>query len=395
MARRGGVVWLRRRALLGWYRLRRTRPVDPNLALFDSYWGRGVGDNPAAIYDSARQLVPGLVPVWQVRGDRVQSLPAGTQHVVVGSARYYDVLARASVFVTNVNFSDDLVKRPGTVHVQTHHGTPLKCMGFDLQGKAVPGGDVDFDGMLKRCARWDLSVSSNSYSTEIWRRAFPGNYASVDIGYPRNDPLVNPDPARVAGSREALSLGPDHKVLLYAPTFRDNEASFTDRLSLPDLAEELGSEWVILARLHHFYDSGLPASAQPANVLDVTAHPSITDLFLAADVLCTDYSSVMFDFANLGRPIVIYAPDWEDYAATRGVYFDLLAAPPGPVARTQAELTQNLIREDYRSTESGQQLAAFRAKFCEFETGHASADAVQLIWSRVSGQRAVESSDVR
>ncbi|NED05622.1 CDP-glycerol:glycerophosphate glycerophosphotransferase, partial [Streptomyces sp. SID6648] len=77
-------------------------------------------------------------------------------------------------------------KREGQIHVQTHHGTPLKTMGLDQQ-KYPASTDMDFEKLLERCDRWDYSVSANQFSTVIWERVYPCSYTTLETGYPRND----------------------------------------------------------------------------------------------------------------------------------------------------------------------------------------------------------------
>ena len=114
------------------YRARLREPLDPNLAVFAAYWYRGYACNPRAIHERARESVPGLRGVWVVKEDGVRTVPPGVEHVVAGTTDYFDLLARATYFVNNVNFPDHVVKRAGQIHVMTHHGTPLKRMGMDL-----------------------------------------------------------------------------------------------------------------------------------------------------------------------------------------------------------------------------------------------------------------------
>lgn len=375
-------VWkLRDLALALWYRWRRTRPLDPNLAVFGSYFYRGVSDSPQAIYELARRAVPGFRGVWVVERSRVADTPAGVPHVVARTFAYYDVLARAKVFVNNVNFPNDVIKRPGTVHVMTHHGTPLKHMGLDVAGKSIPDGRLDRDALLGRSGRWDYSLSSNRHSSRVWERVFPGQYESLEIGYPRNDVLVNAEPADVLSARHSLGISSEQKVLLYAPTHRDTDSGYVARLDVRALSDALGDGWTVLCRRHYFYDREEQARVgESVRVIDVAQHPSISDLCLAADVLCTDYSSIMFDYAILDRPIVIFAPDWQEYVDTRGVYFDLINEGPGVVTRTQAELLEALWSGRYEAADAREARARFRERYIEFEHGTASQRVVQRLW---------------
>ena len=247
-------------------------------------------------------------------------------------------MARAKYLVNNVNFPDSMIKRPGQIHVQTHHGTPLKRMGTDQIPYPATSRGVDYEALLERCARWDYSVSANRHSTETWERAYPVPFASLDYGYPRNDVYYTATAEDVLGIRERLGIAPGKKALLYAPTHRDYEAAWTPRLDLERLAKTLGDDFVLLVRGHYFYDRGLSPLEELHRrelIIDVSGYDSVEELCLASDALITDYSSVMFDYANLDRPIVVFADDWETYSVTRGVYFDLTEQAPGAVARAR------------------------------------------------------------
>jgi CDP-glycerol glycerophosphotransferase len=382
IARRAGLGRARYKALLTYYDARRRSPLDPDLAVFAAYWYRGFQCNPRGIYEAMRQLVPEARGVWVVNADRAPAVPAGVEHVVAGTRRYFDVLARARVFVNNVNYPNYLVKRPGTVHVMTHHGTPLKLMGTDLRGRPVDSADSDFEALVRRCARWDFAVSQNAYSTPIFERAFPGTYETLEVGYPRNDMLAQASREDVERVRGELGIAPGRRAVLYAPTHRDNESGYVERLDVAELGARLGEEWVVLARPHHRYVAGTAwqAMQDAGRLIDVASHPSVEALCLAADVLVTDYSSIMFDFAVLDRPIVAHVPDWEEYRAERGTYFDLTAEPPGTVTRSTQDLVGALQGGEAFGERATAARAAFRARFCSRDDGLASARIVQRLW---------------
>ncbi|MFJ8650498.1 CDP-glycerol glycerophosphotransferase family protein [Streptomyces sp. NPDC093546] len=360
------------------YRAALRRRVDEDLAVFSAYWGRGVHCNPAALAAELAELAPDIRRVWVVEEDRVPLLPPGTDHVVPGTPRYWDVLARAKYLVNNVNFPNDVVKRPGSVHVQTHHGTPLKRMGVDQRDHPAAAQGLNFDALLERIDRWDYSLSANSHSTETWARAYPSGYRSLDYGYPRNDVYYRATAEDVLAARARLGIAPGRRAVLYAPTHRDHEARWTPRLDLPRLAERLGEDTVLLVRGHYFHDR-LPGRRHP-RVLDVTGWDPVEDLALAADVLVTDYSSLMFDYANLDRPIVVHADDWETYTRVRGVYFDLTAEAPGPVTRGQGELTEVLTSTAWCDETARKQRHDFRLRFCEYDDGHAAERVVRRVF---------------
>ena len=370
----------RRRRLARYYRSRLRAPIDPDLAVFAAYWYRSYACNPRAIYECAREIVPGFRGVWVVKRDAVDALPAGVEHVVAGTREYYDVIARAKWLVNNVNFPNHLVKREGTVHVMTHHGTPLKLMGLDE--RLSPLTKMDFAALMRRCARWDFSVSSNPHSTLVWERVYPLRYETLEVGYPRNDVLVRATPDDVARIRRGLGIRPDQTVILYAPTHREHQTTFVPVADLAALARGLGPEYLLLARAHYFYGSepSLRRLQEEGRVRDVGGHPAVEELCLAADVLVTDYSSIMFDYAVLDRPIVVHAPDWELYQALRGTYFDIRDDAPGAFTRTDAELLDAFRSGAVWSEDAAAARARFRARFCALEDGKAAERVVRRVW---------------
>ncbi len=280
--------------------------------------------------------------------------------------------------MNNVNFPDPLVKRPGQLHLQTHHGTPLKRMGLDQRAYPAAARGMDFDRLFERVDHWDLSVSSNQHSTKQWERAYPGCYESLDAGYPRNDRYYGAGSEEVAAVRARLGIAPGRTALLYAPTHRDYRTGWTPSFDLARLAKALGDDFVLLVRTHYFdaLSAELSDLAEQGAVLDVSRQPSVEDLCLAADALVADYSSLTFDYANLDRPIVIYADDWEIYSQVRGVTFDLLSGrpgdTPGAVATTEDELVDTFRSGRWRGPEATALRAAFRARFCQYDDGHAA-----------------------
>ncbi|MYU22433.1 CDP-glycerol glycerophosphotransferase family protein [Streptomyces sp. SID8352] len=365
------------------YRRALAAPLDPCLAVFSAYWDRGAACNPAAIAAELARRAPHVHPVWVVGAAHTALLPPGTDHVVPGTRRHAEVLARAAYLVNNVNFPDSVVKRPGAVHLQTHHGTPLKRMGLDQMPYPAAARGLDFGALLDRVDRWDFSVSANGHSTRVWERAYPSGYTSLDHGYPRNDVFYRAGAAEVRAVRERLGIPPGHRAVLYAPTHRDYEAGWIPRLDLAALTERLGEGTVLLVRGHYFHaaaDTPLPRPRPGGRIIDVSSYAPVEDLCLAADVLVTDYSSIMFDYANLDRPIVIHADDWETYRATRGVYFDLPAGAPGPVARGQDELTELLATDAWRDGAAAAARTAFRRRFCEYDDGRAAERVVRRVF---------------
>ncbi|WP_225822943.1 bifunctional glycosyltransferase/CDP-glycerol:glycerophosphate glycerophosphotransferase [Streptomyces naphthomycinicus] len=372
------------RARTGWAAVQAHRPLDENLVVYSASSHRGMLGDPAAVYAAACEIAPRLRGVWVVRdAETAAGLPPGVEHVIVGSRRYLDVTARAKFFVNDVNWPGALVKRPGSVHIHTHQGTPLKYAGADLLDK--PGARLGFDvpQMLRRADRWDHSLVANRHSELVWERAYPCHFASARTGSPRNDVLVN---GGAGDFRERHGIPADHRVVLYAPTRRDyRRGGHVDRIDLARFAADLGEGYTLVVRLHPTLAGGpargmgLTELARRRVVVDATDEPRVAEVLLAADVLVTDYSSLMFDYALLDRPIVLHADDWAAYRASRGAYLDITAEPPGHVAYSARELAWLFVSGAWRDEESERLRADFRARFCEFDDGRAAERVVRTL----------------
>ncbi|MER6161061.1 CDP-glycerol glycerophosphotransferase family protein [Streptomyces sp. NPDC001868] len=374
----------------GWSLAHERLPLDPNLALYSAFSHRGVLGDPAAVYQAARDLAPHIRGVWVVRPERVAALPPGVEYVTPGSPEQLRLAARATYFVGNVDWPGALTKRPGSVHIHTHQGTPLKFMGADLLHKPGARLGVDVPGMLRRADRWDHSLVANRHSELVWSRAYPCGFTSLRTGSPRNDVLVNAGPDSGASVRERLGIPAGHTVVLYAPTPRDyRRGGHVERFDLArfaaDLRSGLGEAHTLVVRLHPSLadgparGSGLAELHRRGVVVDATDEPHVEELMLASDVLVTDYSALMFDYANLDRPIVIHADDREAFAVSRGMYLDITADPPGHVSRSYRELAWLFDSGQWRDTESARLRVGFRERYCEFDDGRAAERVVRTL----------------
>ncbi|MET9964829.1 CDP-glycerol glycerophosphotransferase family protein [Streptomyces sp. NPDC006356] len=374
------------RAQRAWYAARSRLPLDPHLAVYSAFSHRGVLGDPAAIHAKAREIAPHIRGVWVVQEDAVAALPPGTDYVTPGSRRYHEVMARATYWVNNVNWPGTLAKRPGSVHVQTHQGTPLKYMAADLLTKPGARHGFDVPKMLWRADRWDYSLVANRHSELAWERAYPCHFTSLRTGSPRNDVLVNAGPEAGEAARARLGVPAGHTVVLYAPTRREyRRGGHVDRIDLARFARDLGSGHTLVVRLHPSLAQGTARGMGLADLhrrgvlIDATDEPHVEDVMLAADVLVTDYSALMFDYANLDRPIVIHADDWGAYTASRGAYFDITADAPGHVSRSYRELAWLFASGTWQDGESARLRAGFRERFCEFDDGLAAERVVRTL----------------
>jgi CRISPR system Cascade subunit CasB len=378
IAGRGGRV-LRAVALRVHYRIQLRLPVRSDLAVFSAYWNRGYSCNPAAIEEKVRELAPHIRTAWIADEAYHHTVPAGTRRLRPGSFGHWSALARAKYLVNNVNFDRRWVKRPGQVMVQTHHGTPLKTMGIDLQERPAAARSLDFGQLLANADKWDYALSANRHSTLVWERAYPSACTVLEYGYPRNDVYQRAGAEAVARLRASLGIPEGRIAVLYAPTHRDYRRSQLPPVDIERFASALGPRFVLLTRAHYF--SGTPLSGPAAHrVIDVSGHPSVESLCLASDALVTDYSSLMFDYAGLDRPIVLHTGDWEAYQAARGTYFDVRECPPGAVARTEDELIDIFATGHWRGARAAQLRAAFRERFCPYDDGSAAERVVRRVF---------------
>jgi CDP-glycerol glycerophosphotransferase len=277
---------------------------------------------------------------------------------------------------------DEWRKPPGALYLQTWHGTPLKRIHRDATSH--PPDEV-MAALDEDIARWDLLVTPTEAGTRLLRSAFGYRGTVLETGYPRNDVLLAPDrDAHRARVRAALGLPEGVTAVLYAPTYRDDEAvaGATAPLGLDAgaLAARLGDDAVVLLRVHH-YMAHQPRPAGGGRVLDVSGHPDVSDLYLAADVLVTDYSSSMFDFVVTGRPVVLYAYDLAHYRdELRGFTFDLETEGPGPVVLDQEALTAALLDLPGVAAAHADRYARFVERWCALEDGAASERVLAAVW---------------
>jgi CDP-glycerol glycerophosphotransferase len=351
--------------------------------VFSSWHGR-FSDSPRALAaELARRGMP-LQHVWIA--DESTRLPNGVERVAPGSEAERAALESARWIVSNDVLPLDFRKRPDATFLQTWHGTPLKRIGYDVENPTFPDAEYHYSIELGRdVARWDVLLSPNAVSTEVLRRAFRFGGPILETGYPRNDALFAPDHEVVrARAREALGIADGARVVLYAPTWRD---SFEMKLELrlQAVAAALPGT-VLLVRAH-----GLTAARSHVEggdgVVDVTRWPDIAELYLAADVLLTDYSSAMVDFANTGKPMLLYTYDLERYRdEMRGFYNDFEAEAPAPLLRTTEEVVEALSNLDAVTDAYGDRYAAFHQRYCHLDDGGAAARVVDAVF----GQRASE-----
>ncbi|MFG2692631.1 CDP-glycerol glycerophosphotransferase family protein [Kitasatospora sp. NPDC048407] len=358
------------------YPAARQQPVRPAV-LFDAFKGTQYSDSPRAVHEElVRRQVP-LEHLWVVKDDQVD-VPETARAVRMWSPEWYEALATSRYIVANNHLPDWFRKRPGQVVVQTWHGTPLKKIGHDIE--AVHFADKRYlERLATEVENWDLLVSPNTFSTPILRRAFGFPGEIVECGYPRNDVLRRPGTERRAAEiRRRIGIPDGKRVVLYAPTWRDDQYyapgryKLDFRIDLDDARARLGADHVLLVRRHPNVVDPVPGAGD-GFVHDVSDYPDMADLSLITDVMITDYSSLMFDFVNTGRPILFFTYDLEHYRDTlRGFYFDFETSAPGPLLAESAQLITAIRYADGVHARYAERYRRFQQAFCDLDDGYAS-----------------------
>ena len=354
------------------------RPLTDTV-VFESFHGRSAGDNPGAICAELLRRKLGLNIAWVV-DDPSLTIPSGTRPVARRSPEWYELMATARTFVNNAGAPYFFQKRADQVHLQTWHGIPLKRIGED---RPPDGFEMWRHNryIARQASNWDLCVSPSRFCSDVFRSAFRYDGTMLEVGYPRNDLLLAEDASSKREEiRRTLGVGVDQRVVLYAPTWRDY-GGVKDAKPLfldPELVAKAHPDTVVLVR-GHYTSNETDVYPDGSGVIDVTSYPDIGELFLAADVLVTDYSSVMFDFALTDKPMILLVPDLEQYRdVERGFYFDIEADAPGPMVRSSREVVAALEEAD-RFADAREH---FRQRFCPLDDGLASRRVVDELLER-------------
>ncbi|WP_255419324.1 bifunctional glycosyltransferase/CDP-glycerol:glycerophosphate glycerophosphotransferase [Geodermatophilus marinus] len=365
----------------------RTADLAPrrDAVLFRSFYGENTSCNGLGVHRELVRRGTDLTLHWVVK-DHSVPVPEGGVPVLRDSREFYELLGSARYVFDNVHQPDYTTKRDGQVFVQTFHGYPFKLMGRPYWAKSGYARHrvESFD---RRMRDWDYVVSPARYATPLLRDAFGVEGEMLEIGYPRNDVLLD-DRAEQASARTRAALGiADHQqVVLYAPTYRDNlstsefRSRMVDFLDVKQFSRAVGPDTVLLVRGHAMNARVAGRTARSGNVIDVTDHPEITDLVLASDAAVLDYSSLRFDYALTGKPMVFLVPDLDLYKdKARGWLFDYEPTAPGPLVSTTAEVVAAV--SDLRSLASRTAAAReeFRARYLDLEDGRASQRLVDAV----------------
>ena len=364
---------LYRRMSVWFYRAR--DGVDPDKAVFMSFQGRSYNDNPRFISERLHERYPQAKIVWLMMRDSMaharEIAPDYVKLVHCVSPEAYHELATARVWVDNFTKSNLLRHKKGRqFYIQTWHGDrPVKKICYDEPMWAK--------GPYRIEERADRVLTGSKFGEKLYRTAFRYHGEYITEGAPRNDRLVRHDPEEIRRMRAKLGVPGDVKLLLYAPTYRENTAVVPKRaqMDLPRtldcLERKTGQRWLCLFRAH-YKSQGIDLEAVKDRLVDVSKYDEMADLLLVADMVLTDYSTAATDFILSDRPALFFVADWAEYVSTREVYYDVHDAP-FMLAETQPEL--EALIEGLSEEKILQNCRDIREYFGITETGRAT-DAV-------------------
>ena len=354
----------------------RVRQRVENAAFFESFGGRGVTDTPKRLDKYLADHHPEITRYWSVRDGSV-AVPEGAIALTMYSKKWYEHLSRSRYLINNNNFPYYFRKNSRQVYVQTWHGTPLKRIGNHVPSQSLSLSYRQL--MLREAEYWDYLVAQSPWAAPVLADAFGYSGETIALGYPRNDSLFQGDmsESRRLMVRRYLGVGEGQTAVLYAPTWRDDKKSSSGHyaqtlyLDYGQFDRKYGKNVVILQR-GHVNTAFARTGNYPANVVDVNLYPDINDLYLASDILVTDYSSAMFDYIVTGKPIIYLAPDLSRYRdVTRGFYFDFERIAPGPIVSTTQKVIDAIESVAEVQHEYSQNYERFLVKFAPLDDGFA------------------------
>lgn len=362
----------RKRKLIGEkiYKIfRKFTRINNKRIVFESMAGDKYSCNPRYIYEFIDKHYPEYECIWFMK-DEHTPINGNAKRVRRGSIEYYYYLATSKYLIDNIAFSPDYIKRKGQIVIQTMHGTPLKTLGLDAPGYYLT--EDSRNNAIRRWSYWDYLTVKSVYVSEIVKRCFKYDEKILNFGYPRTDMLYTKNNKEdIVRIKEKLGIPLDKKVILYAPTFRV-EKQFDLKIDLNSFKKSLSDDYVFVLRLHHL-SSGWKQPKNEDFVYDLSKYECPEELYLISDILITDYSSVMFDYAILDRPILLFTYDLDIYRdELRGFYIDILENRPGPILYTSKEVENAIINIDEIEEENRHLRREFSEKFNQYESGNSS-----------------------
>ena len=382
---------LKKLILIQYRMMTKILPIQKNVIVFQSSVGRNYTGNPKSIYEAmVDKNLDQKFRCYYILDNSNQRIPGKGKTVRNSRFFYYYLMAIAGIWVSDARFPNYIVKRKGVTFLQTWHGTPLKKLALDMDSLSmVDEGTLEEykENFRKSSKTWDYLIAQNKFSADIFKRAFDFHGTILPVGYPRNDVLFERNtPDCIRELKKKLGLPKDKKVLLYAPTWRDDayydKASykFVSPLDFARVKGALSDDYVMIVKYHYMVKESIDWSIYDGFYKVFDNSYDIADLYLVSDMLITDYSSVMFDYSLLKRPMLFYAYDLEQYKnILHGFYFDFEKEAPGPIFTTTEDFIMNV--KNYEPSIYKDKYTAFEKKYHLYERGNASEQVIQLLCS--------------
>jgi CDP-glycerol glycerophosphotransferase (TagB/SpsB family) len=356
-------------------------PSDEKKIVYLSHYGNRFGCNPKRIFDHIYKEKPTFKNVV-VLNDQKKTPDCDPERVIYVS--YYSIsfvyhMATSGYWVVNTNLPPQLNPRKTTTYLQTWHGAgAFKKFGLDLPDSR----QKEKESWKQDTSHWTKLITSSENVVKHYASACGISPSKIyPIGVPRNDLFFETQDTdkQKADFKKSHNIPLNKKILLYAPTYRDVEGSNPLNLDFQKLQADLGNEYVFILKLHPFLaDFKLEEDNQEVPFVYNFSHfEDIQELLLIADALITDYSSVIFDYAITGNPILFYSYDLPEYE--RGFYDDYESFVPGPIAYTQSELTNYLKDYNKLSDRYHLEVIDFAKQHNAYFDGQATERAVELL----------------
>ncbi len=354
----------------------RILPLKNNKVIFNNFNGRGYGCNPKYIAEELISRSSGYDFVW-IADSCEKSLPSCFRTVSYGGIKQLYETATAKVIITNVKNDLFFIKRKNQFMIQTWHGS---YSSKKVEGQALDKLPKEYlKESRKNSKQCDIFISNSKALSKYYRDAFWCECEIFECGFPRNDIFFKDITPIKKQVKKKLSLSDDTKLVLYAPTFRDDGSTDCYSLDVMRVIGALskgGEDWRLIIRLHPNVAESADIFAYTDKIINGSVYPDMQELLIASDILITDYSSTVFDFAVMRKPSYIFAPDYEEYSELRGLSDDFLKMPYR-VCRTNDEIIDEL--SDY-SEGVGQHAAE---QFMEFYGGVDNGNAAKLVVDRI------------
>lgn len=360
-----------------------TNKVDDNIIILECYHGKNFSDSEKAVYNYLKNKGLNYHYVLAFKNpDKYKYLEdVDTTIIKYGSIKHFKYYAKSKFWISNSRIDEAILKKKNQVYIQTWHGTPLKKLGYDIEassGNAMNSLKDIRKKYISDSKRYTYMISPSKFCTEKFISAFNIKDKNIvkEIGYPRNDFLVNFNQKDVNKIKKNLKLNNNKKIILYAPTWRDNQHdsklgyTYNIEIDFDNLQTELEEDYVILFRVHYLVANSFNFDKYKGFIYDVSDYDDINDLYIISDILVTDYSSVFFDYAVLKRPIIFYMYDLDEYRDNmRNFYIDLNELP-GNIVNNQKEL----VKEIYGCSnfKYNERYKKFNNKFNYLEDGKSS-----------------------